>query len=156
VRYVVDRKRWRRERDPDKPAYFRGLGVAAFSAIGQLLAALPGQTTSDAIPPSWLFVTLPITIVSTAVLFGFIVPRGDARTAVLLAVVALGSLVIFRFGITIPLAGAAMVIARDVPIREPDQTRKGVVALVLGILTMAAVAWFALVDAFDAIDRLRG
>jgi hypothetical protein len=145
-----------RKRDPERPAHLRGLGVAIFGAIGQLLAALPGQTTSDAIPASWLVVTVPITLVSSAVLFGVIVPRGDALTAVLLAAVAVVSLVVFRFGITVPLAGAALVIARDVPTREPDQTRKAVVALILGILTLAAVAWFALVDAFDAVDRLRG
>jgi hypothetical protein len=150
---------WRRGRgpgpDPERPAYVRGLGVAIFAAIGQLLAALPGQTSSDAIPTSWLYVTIPITLASTAVLFGIIVPRADARTAVALAVTAALSLVVFRFGITVPLAGAAMVIARDVPLREPDQTRKAVVALVLAIVTLGVVAWFALVDAFDAIDRLR-
>lgn len=144
-----------RERDPEGPAYFRGLFVAVFAAIGQLLAALPGQTTSDAIPPSWLVVTVPITLVSTAVLFGVIVPRAKALTALLLAGLAVVSLVVFRFGITVPLAGAAMVIARDVPTREPDQTRRAVVALILSMLTLAAVAWFALVDAFGAIDRLR-
>jgi hypothetical protein len=127
-----------------------------FCAIAQLLAALPGQTTDEGLSASWLFITVPITLVSTAVLFGVIVPRADARTAVLLAVVAVVSLLAFRFGVTLPLAGAAMVIARDVPLREPDQTRKAVLALVLGILAMGAVAWFALLDAFAAVDRLRG
>jgi Voltage-dependent anion channel len=133
----------------------RGLGVAIFTAIAQLLAALPGQTTDDGVAASWLVFTVPITVASTAVLFGVIVPRADARTAVLLAVVAAVSLLVFRFGVTLPLAAAAMVIARDVPSREPDESRRAVLALVVAILTMAVVAWFALVDAFDAIDRLR-
>jgi hypothetical protein len=145
-----------RKRDPERPDHFRGLGVAVFCAIAQLLAALPGQTTAEGLSASWLFITVPITLISTAVLFGVIVPRADARTAVLLAVVAVVSLLAFRFGVTIPLAGAAMVIARDVPLREPDQTRKAVLALVFGILAMGAVAWFALLDAFAAVDRLRG
>lgn len=148
-------RRWGRNPDPDRPSHVRGLGVAVFAAIGQLLVALPGQTTSSALPISWLILTVPITLVSTAVLFGIIVPRADARTAVLLAVAAVVSLLIFRLGVTLPLAGAAMVIARDVPLREPDQTRKAVVALVLSIVTLGLVAWFGLVDAFDAIDRLR-
>jgi hypothetical protein len=133
----------------------RGLGVAVFCAIAQLLAALPGQTTDEGLSGSWFFITVPITVVGTAVLFGIIVPRADAKTAVLLAALAVVSLLVFRFGVTLPLAGAAMVIARDVPAREPASTRPAVLALVLGILTMAVVAWFALVDAFDAIERLR-
>ncbi len=135
--------------------FFRGLGVALFCAIGQLLAAFPGQTPSGDIPASWLFVTVPITLVSTGVLFGYIVPRADSRTAVFLAVAAAVSLVVFRFGVTVPLAGAAMVVARDVPTREPDQTRRAVIALIIAIVTLAAVAWFALVEAFDAVDRFR-
>jgi hypothetical protein len=104
---------------------------------------------------SWLFITVPVTVVSSAVLFSIIVPRADARTAILLAAAAVVSLLVFRFGVTVPLAGAAMVVARDAPAREPASTRAALVSLILGILTMAVVAWFALVDAFDAIDRLR-
>jgi|SRR5215207_2899742 len=149
---------WGRRHDAERErtTYVRGLGVGAFSAVGQLLAALPGQTTSDAIPPTWLFLTVPITLVSTGVLFGVVVPRADARTAVLLAITAAVSLLVFRVGVTVPLAGAAMVVARDVPTREPDESRRAVFALLVAVVTLACVAWFALVDAFDAVDRLRG
>lgn len=85
-------------------------------------------------------VTAVICVVLAAVLFGYIVPhaRNAIRTATLLAVIAVVSVVVFWSGILPILAGAAIAVAP--PARETPLGTKIAqgAAVVLSVVTLAA------------------
>jgi hypothetical protein len=127
----------------------RGLGVAVVCVLGQVLGVVPGLTTDRGFDvATWLYVPVPVAVVATLVLFGRVVPRADSRVALALALLGLASLLLFRLGVTLPLAGAAMVVARDVPTREVGRDRQALGVLVLSWITMGLFAVLVLGDAF--------
>jgi hypothetical protein len=136
---------------------FRGLGVAVFGCVVQILGSLPGLTAPDlGIDSTWFYLSVPIAVITTVVLFGWVVPRGGSRAALISAAAALLSLALFRIGVTVPLAAAAMVMARDVPVREEGANRWALVAMLAAMVTLGFFAWFSLLDAFAAVEDSRG
>jgi hypothetical protein len=135
---------------------FRGLGVAVFGCFVQIFGSLPGLTAPDlGIDPTWYYLCIPIAVVSTVALFGWVVPGGGSRAALIAAGAAVASLAVFRLGITVPLAGAALVMARDVPVREEGGNRRALAALLAALLALGMFAFFGLLDAFAAIEKSR-
>jgi hypothetical protein len=135
---------------------FRGLGVALFGCLIQVLGALPGLTSPDlGIDPTWYYLSVPIAIALTVVLFGWVVPGGGSRAAVIAAGLGVLSLALFRLGLTVPLVAAALVMARDVPLREEGGNRRALLAMLVAFVTLGLFAWFSLLDALEAIDASR-
>jgi hypothetical protein len=134
----------------------RGLGVAVFGCAVQILGSLPGLTTPDlGVDPTWYYLSVPIAIASTVALFGWVVPNGGSRAALITAGLGVISLPLFRLGLTVPLAAAALVMARGVPIREEGGNRRALVAMLAAFLTLGFFAYFSLLDALTAIDESR-
>ncbi len=132
----------------------RGLGVAVFGCGVQILGSLPGLTAPDLdIDSTWFYLSIPIAVLSTVVLFGAVVPGGGSRAALVTAAAAFVSLVLFRLGVTVPLAAAAMVMARDAPSREEGANRRALVALLGALVTLGLFGWFALLDALATVSE---
>jgi hypothetical protein len=111
-------------------------------------------TTPDlGIDPTWCYLCIPVAVLSTVVLFGSVVPGGGSRAALVAAAAGFVSLPLFRLGLTVPLAGAAMVMARDAPLREENANRRALVALLAALVTLGLFGWFALLDALAAVNQ---
>jgi hypothetical protein len=134
--------------DPERFRY-RGLGVAVFACLGQVVGVVPALTTPAGFDlATWLFVPVPFAVVSTLLVFLWVLPRVGSRGALVLGLLALASLLVFRLGVTLPLAAGAMVAARDVPDREEGQDRLAFGVLVLAWLTLGVFALLVIGDAF--------
>jgi hypothetical protein len=119
----------------------RYLLIAAVAAIAQMLMMIPGYSEDGQfLYGEWLVVLL-ISLVVSASLFTFVVPKGGAISALVLAtVVAVASLVVFWAGLTMPFAAAAAVIAWR---SRTSGERTGMATAALAISIVAAVALVA-------------
>jgi hypothetical protein len=118
----------------------RYLLIAAVAAIAQMLMMIPGYSEDGQfLYGEWLVVLL-ISLVVSASLFTFVVPKGGAISALVLATVAVASLVVFWAGLTMPFAAAAAVIARR---SRTSGERTGMATAALAISIVAAVALVA-------------
>jgi hypothetical protein len=118
----------------------RYLLIAAVAAIAQMLMMIPGYSEDGQfLYGEWLVVLL-ISLVVSASLFTFVVPKGGAISALVLATVAVASLVVFWAGLTMPFAAAAAVIAWR---SRTSGERTGMATAALAISIVAAVALVA-------------
>ena len=99
--------------------------------------------------PGYVFIDAPIILITTAIVFGLVVPRvlrsGDpetpARAALVLALVGLATNVVFYLGMTAVLTAAALCTALASRQRSGRWTGVAGVAVALSLVTlMAAVA----------------
>ena len=135
-------------RDPQ----LRGLGVAVTAVVAQVLLAVPRLTTDDgvALLPLGLVVA-PVALLTTAVLWLTVVARGGARAALLCAAASVLTLPVYPLGVTLPLAGAAIVLGRSMPEIDPERSRSGLVAMVVGMLVLLAVGYLTTVHAVNQL-----
>ena len=90
----------------------RYLLIAAGAAIAQMLMMIPGYSEDGEFQVGEWLVVLLISLVVSAALFTFVVPKGSAVIALVLAIVALATAVVaFWAGLTLPFAAAAAVIS---------------------------------------------
>lgn len=89
----------------------RYLLIAAAAAIAQMLMMIPGYSEDGELQVGEWLVVLLISLVVSAALFAFVVPKGGAVSALVLAIVGLASLLVFWAGLTLPFAAAAAVIS---------------------------------------------
>ena len=88
----------------------RYLLIAAAAAIAQMLMMIPGYSEDGELQVGEWLIVLLISLVVSAALFTFVVPQGGAVSALVLAIVALASVLVFWAGVTLPFAAAAAVI----------------------------------------------
>ena len=120
----------------------RYLFIAAGAAIAHLLMMIPGYSEDGEFQVGEWLVVLLISLVVAAGLFLFVVPKGGAVSALVLAVVALVSVLVFWAGLTLPLAAAAAVISwRSRALGE----RTGMATAALTLSIVAAVALVAII-----------
>ena len=120
----------------------RYLLIGAAAAIAQMLMMVPGYSEDGEFQVGEWLIVLLISLVVAAALFSFVVPNGRAVSALILAVVALASVLIFWAGITLPIAAAAAVIAwREGAAGE----RPGMATGALALSVLAGVALVAII-----------
>ncbi len=120
----------------------RYLLIAAVAAVAHMLMMIPGYSEDGELQVGeWLIVLLISLVVSTA-LFTFVVPKGGAVSALVLAIVGLASVLVFWAGLTLPLAAAAAVIAWR---SRTSGERTGMATAALAVAIVAAVALVAII-----------
>ena len=120
----------------------RYLLIAAVAAVAHMLMMIPGYSEDGELQVGeWLIVLLISLVVSTA-LFTFVVPKGGAVSALVLAIVGLASLLVFWAGLTLPFAAAAAVIAWR---SRTSGERTGMATAALAVAIVAAVALVAII-----------
>jgi hypothetical protein len=107
-----------------------------------MLLLIPGYNEDGEFQAGEFVVIFLMSLAVSAVLFLYVVPRGGAVTALVLAVIALVSIVVFWAGLTLPLAAAAAVAAWKV--RSTGQ-RNGLAMLALVLAAITAVALVAVI-----------
>ena len=134
--------------DPDR-SHYRGLGVGLVACVAQVVGAVPGLTTDAGFDlTTWLYIPVPIAVLTTLLVFLRVVPRIGSHGALVLAFLGLLSVLVFRLGVTLPLAAGAMVAARDLPVRERGRDARALGVLVLSWVTLGLFAIAVLGDAF--------
>ena len=127
---------------PTAASRTRYLLIAAAAAVAQMLMMIPGYSEDgDVQVGEWLIVLL-ISLVVSAALFSFVVPKGGAVSALVLAIVGLASVLVFWAGLTLPLAAAAAVVAWR---SRASGERTGMATAALALSTVAAVALVAII-----------
>jgi hypothetical protein len=138
----------------DHPQSFRRQGwqnVTTFAlavlALDIALIAVGAFRGDDNNAWRYFLIVVVIAAVATAVVFWGVVPRVRdlARGALILAIVGAVSLIVFWLGLPVIIAGGAILLALHAR-QDPDQrSRAGDVALVIGVVTIAAAALVAFI-----------
>jgi len=113
------------------------------------LPALSGPGAGFAVG-TWLFVVVPVALFATMALWLTVVAHGGGRAALCCAVAAVATLPVYRVGLTLPLAGAALVLGRGTPEDDPAHVRAGVWAMVLAAGVVLGTAVQVALDAVGA------
>jgi hypothetical protein len=135
------------------------IGAAGFAAGGAVLSAvLTGYGTfkEDNLPgdlPGWLFVNLPIIAITTVLVFAVFVRRAlrrpgaepPARTALVLSLLAVASIVIAYLGLNCVLAAAALCTALAARRRAGRWTAALGVAVALSAVAVGLAVVFAII-----------
>jgi hypothetical protein len=125
----------------------RSLMMAIAASVVQMLMLIPGYSEDDSFQLGEWLVVLAISVVLSVALFLFAVPKGGLTAGVVLAVLALVSVLVFWAGITLPLTAAAGGIGWR--LRREGNTAAGPI-VVLALAVVAAVALVAIIVA-DAV-----
>lgn len=120
----------------------RYLLIAAVAAIVQMLMMIPGYSEDGEFQFGEWLIALLISLVVAAALFTFVVPNGGAVSALVLAIVALASVLVFWAGLTLPIAAAAAVISWR---SRAAGERTGMATAALAVSIVAAVALVAII-----------
>jgi hypothetical protein len=107
-----------------------------------MLMMIPGYNEDGEFMTGEFLVVLAISFVVGALVFLFVVPGGGAMTAVVLAVVALLSILVFWAGLTLPLAAAGGLTAWRA---RQGGDRPGLATAALVLASVAAVALVAVI-----------
>jgi len=124
----------------------RYLLIAAAASVAQMLMMIPGYNEDGEFQVGEWIIVLLISLVVSVALFTFVVPKGGAVSALVLAIVGLASLLVFWAGLTLPFAAAAAVISWRSR-TSAERTGMATVALALSLLTAAALAAIIIGDA---------
>ncbi len=120
----------------------RYLLIAAVAAIAQMLMMIPGYSEDGELQVGEWLIVLLISLVVSAALFTFVVPQGGAVSALVLAIVALASVLVFWAGITLPFAAAAAVISWR---SRAAGERTGMATAALAVSIVAAIGLVAII-----------
>jgi hypothetical protein len=120
----------------------RYLLIAAVAAIAQMLMMIPGYSEDGELQVGEWLIVLLISLVVSAALFTFVVPKGGAVSALVLAIVGLASVLVFWAGLTLPFAAAAAVISWR---SRAAGERTGMATAALAVSILAAVALVAII-----------
>ena len=120
----------------------RYLLIGAAAALAHALLMIPGYSEDGEFQLGEWLVMLVISLVVAAAVFTFVVPKGGAVSGLVLAVVALVSVVVFWAGLTLPLAAAAAVISWRSRVAGE---RSGLATAALAIAIVAELALVAII-----------
>jgi hypothetical protein len=114
--------------------------------VAAVLAAIGAYSGDDSHATRGFLFVLAIVVVATAIIFYVIVPRVTRldRGALIFAVVAAVSVVVFWLGLTPLLGGAAALLALGAG-RDSARSTASTAALVLAVVAVAAAAVLAFV-----------
>ena len=118
----------------------RYLLIAALAALAQMLMLIPGYSEDGQVQVGEWLVVLLISLVVSAALFTFVVPKGGAVSALVLAIVGLASVLVFWAGLTLPFVAAAAVTSWR---SRAAGTRVGMATAALALSIVVAVALVA-------------
>ena len=130
---------------PRSSATTRGryLGIAVLASILHAAMMIPGYNEEEGDFQTGAFLAmLAFSLVISIAVFLFIVPRGGVVTGVVLAVLALLSVLVFWAALTLPLAAAAAVTALGA--RQRGE-RPGLATVALALAVLAAIAVVAVI-----------
>jgi hypothetical protein len=116
--------------------------TAVLASVVHMLMMIPGYTEDDEFQTGEFATILAISLAVSILLFLFAVPGGGAITALVLAVVALASVLVFWAGLTLPLAAAGAVTAWR---SRQAGDRPGMATAALALSALAAVALVAII-----------
>ena len=120
----------------------RYLLIAAVAAIVQMLMLIPGYSEDGEFQVGEWLIVLLISLILSAALFTFVVPNGGAVSALVLAIAALVSVLVFWAGLTLPLAAAAAVTSWR---SRASGERLGMATAALAVSLVAAAAVVAII-----------
>lgn len=124
------------------PSRTRYLLIGAAASVAQMLMMIPGYNEDDEFQATEWLVVLLISLVVAGLLFTFVVPRGNAMSALVLGIVALVSVLVFWAGITLPLAAAGALTAWRA---RSAGDRPGLATVALALSVVAAIALVAII-----------
>lgn len=127
---------------PTAASRTRYLLIAAAASAAQMLMMIPGYNEDGEFQAGEWLIVLLISLVLSVALFTFVVPKGGAVSALVLAIVGLASLLVFWAGLTLPFAAAAAVIAWR---SRVSGERAGMATVALALSLLAAVALVAII-----------
>jgi hypothetical protein len=127
---------------PSAESRTRYLLIAAAASVAQMLMMIPGYSEDGELQVGEWLIVLLISLVVSVALFTFVVPRGGAVIALVLAVVGLASLLVFWAGLSLPFAAAAAVISWR---SRASGERPGMATTALVLSIVAAVALVAII-----------
>ena len=124
----------------------RYLGIAVAAALLHALLMIPGYNEDGKFQTGEFLVMVLISLTVSVAAFLLVVPRGGAVTALVLAVVALLSVLVFWAMLTLPLAAAGAVTAWQARERG-DRAALATTALAVAVLAAAALVAVIIGDA---------
>ena len=127
---------------PTAESRTRYLLIAAVAAVAQMLMMIPGYSEDGELQVGEWLIVLLISLVVSAALFTFVVPKGGAVSALVLAIIGLASVLVFWAGLTLPFAAAAAVIAWR---SRASGEHTGMATAALALSVVAAVALVAII-----------
>jgi hypothetical protein len=116
--------------------------TAVLASVVHMLMMIPGYNEDGEFQTADFAVILAISLAVSILLFLFAVPGGGATTALVIAVVALASVLVFWAGLTLPLAAAGAVTAWR---SRQSGDRPGMATAALALSALAAVALVAVI-----------
>ena len=124
----------------------RYLGIAVAASVAHMLMMIPGYNEDGEFDTTGYLSVFVVSLVVSALVFTFIVPRGGAVAALILSAVALASVVIFWAGLTLPLAAAGGVAAWRAR-QAGDRVGMATAALALSVVVAVALVAIIIGDA---------
>ncbi len=124
------------------------LTLAVAAPVVHLAMMIPGYSDNGGFQTTEWLVVLAISLVVSLGLFLFVVPHAGAVAGVVLAVLAVVSVLAFWGGVTLPLAAAAAAIGWRT--RTGERRRLATVTLVLAALSVVALVGIIISDAMSS------
>jgi hypothetical protein len=131
---------------PSSVSRTRYLLIAAAASVAQMLMMIPGYNEDGEFQVGEWIIVLLISLVVSVALFTFVVPKGGAVSALVLAILGLASVLVFWAGLTLPFAAAAAVISWRAR-ASGERTGMATAALALSIVAMVALVAIIIGDA---------